>query len=72
MQIKVMRKGEQFIGIQDGWIILKRKRGDIRMIRLEQDEDGYRIIPEQEILITYGDNEISVGDIDTDVEITNF
>ncbi len=72
MQIKVMRKGEQFIGIQDGWILLKRKRGDIRMIRLEQDDDGYRIIPEQEILITYGDNEISVGDMDKDVEVINF
>ncbi len=72
MQIKVMKKGEQFVGIQDGWIVLKRKRGDVRLIRIEQDEEGYRVIPGQEILITYGDNEVSIGNMDTEVEITNF
>lgn len=72
MQIKIMKKGEKFLGIQSGWIMLKRKNGDVRLVKLEQDEDGYRVNPENEILITYGDGEVSIGNMDTDIEIVTF
>ena len=72
MKINIMQKGEQFIGIQDNWIILKRKNGEIRLVRIEAEEDGYRVIPDKEIIIGFGDGEISYGNMDTSIEFVTF
>lgn len=72
MRINIMKKGEKFIGIQDGWIMLRQKDGAVRLVRIEADEDGYRVIPEKEIHIGYGDGEISIGDMDTGIEVVTF
>ena len=72
MRIDLMKKGEEFIGMQNGWIMLRQKGGTVRLVRVEADEDGYRVIPEKEITIGFGDGEISYGDMDTGVEIVTF
>ena len=72
MRINIMKKGEKFIGIQDGWIMLRQKDGAVRSVRIEADENGYRVIPEKEITIGYGDGEISIGDMDTSIEVVTF
>ena len=71
MRINVMRKGEEFIGLVDNKILLRNKKGEVRIVRLIEDEDGIRIDPE-EITISYGDGTVEYGDIENDIEITNF
>ena len=72
MKINIMKKGEKFVGIQDGRIILRRKDGVIRLVSIELDSDGYRVIPEKEIIIGYGEGEISIGNMDTGIEVVTF
>ena len=72
MRVNIMKKGEKFIGIQDGWIILEQKNGSVRLVRIEADDDGYRVIPEKEVIIGYGNGEISIGDMETEIEVLTF
>ena len=72
MRINIMTEGEKFIGIKDGWITLQHEDGTVRLVKIEADEDGYHIIPEKEIIIGYGEGEISIGDMDTGIELTTF
>ena len=72
MKIGIMKKGDKFIGIQDGWIMLRHKDGEVRLVRIEADEDGYRVVPEKEINIGYGDGEVSFGDMDSGIEVVTF
>ena len=71
MKINVMRKGERFIGLVDSKILLENKRGEVRIVRLIEDEDGIRIDPE-EVIISYGRGTVVAGDIDNGIEVTVF
>ncbi|SFB66455.1 hypothetical protein [Butyrivibrio sp. YAB3001] len=71
MKINIMKKHEKFIGMSEGKIFLERPNGEVRIVRLIEDDDGIRIAPE-EIIIGYGSGTVVIGDIDNSVEITNF
>lgn len=72
MKVNIMRQEETFIGVQDGWIMLRHADGTVRLVKIDADEDGYRVLPEKEITIGYGDGEIIFGDMDTGIEVVNF
>lgn len=71
MKINVMRKGERFIGLADNNILLENKQGEVRIVRLIEDEDGIRVDPE-EVVISYGQGTVVAGDIDNGIEVTVF
>lgn len=72
MRINIMQKGEQFIGIFDNKIALKRKNGEVRVVAIILDEDGIRVDKDAELIIGYGDGEVIVGDMDDEIEVTTF
>ena len=72
MRINVMRKDEHFVGLSGDRIILENKKGEVRIVCLEWDEDGVRINPEKEIVIGFGQGTVQIGDMDDSVEITYF
>ncbi len=71
MKINVMKKGERFLGLVDNKILLENKQGEVRIVRLIEDEDGIRIDPE-EVIISYGRGTVVAGDIDNGIEVTVF
>ncbi len=71
MKINIMQKGEKFIGISDNKILLENKKGEVRIVRLIEDEDGIRVDPE-EVIISYGNGTVAIGDMDKDIEVTVF
>lgn len=72
MKLKIMRKDETFIGISDNKIILKRKNGDIRIVTIVLDEDGIRIAPDKELIITHGSGIVEFKDPDSGIETVTF
>lgn len=72
MRIKIMKKGEKFMGIWQDRIVLVNESGEGRLIKVSTDEDGIRVIPEDEISITYGDGTIEVGDLDDGIMMMTF
>lgn len=71
MRINIMKEDEKFAGIFDNRIALQNSRGEVRIVSLIED-DGIRIDTEHEIVIGYGNNEVTYGNIDDSVEITTF
>lgn len=72
MNIKVMKKGEKFIGVWQDRIVLVNENGEGRLIKISTDEDGVRVIPEDEINITYGDGIIEMGNLDDGIMMMTF
>ena len=72
MRINVMRKGERFVSMNGNQVVLKDRKGEVRIVWLEWDGTGIRIIPEKEIRIGYGLGTVQAGDMDGGIEVTNF
>ncbi len=72
IRLDIMKKGEKFIGINGNQIMLKTKTGEIRIVTIRQDEEGVWIDDKMEMLIGFGNGEITVGDMDEDIEVTMF
>lgn len=70
MRINVMKKDERFLDMNNNKIFLQNWKGEIRVVRLIED-DGIRLDTE-ELLIGYGNGTVEYGDIDESIEVTNF
>ena len=71
MRIDIMKDDEKFIGIYDNRIALQNSKGEVRIVTLIED-DGIRVDPEKEIIIGFGSNVITAGDMDEGFEVTTF
>ena len=71
MRINIMKDAERFIGIFNDRLALQNSKGEVRIVTLIED-DGIRVDPDREIIIGFGNNEISVGDMDDGIEVTTF
>ncbi len=71
MRINVMKKKEKFLGMTEEKIFLERPNGEIRVVRIIEDEEGIRVYPE-EVIIGYGNGTVVIGDIEDSIEITSF
>lgn len=59
--IKILRRGDTVLSVQDYQIVVRRARGDVDIIRFSFDEDGLpRINTDQMMTITFGDDTIEV------------
>ena len=72
MKINVMKKGERFVSMNGNRIVLENRKGEVRIVWMEWDETGIRIIPEKEVRIGFGPGTVQAGDMDEGIEITNF
>ena len=71
MKINVMKKNERFIGIFDNKIVLENPQGEIRIVVLEDSEEGIRV-GREEIIIGFGNGTVEMEDSETGIEVTTF
>ena len=71
MKINVMRKNERFIGMFGNKIALENQKGEIRIVVLEDSEEGIRV-GREEIIIGFGNGTVEIGDSETGIEVTTF
>ncbi len=72
MKLDIMRSDEEFFGIFDNKIVIKKKNGEVRIVTIVLDQDGIRVDKDSEMIIGYGDGRITVGNIDDGIEVTTF
>ena len=73
MRINILRKDEECAGIYNGYLMIRhKKKGEMRLVKLINDEMGIRISPEDEVIIGYGDGTVVYGDMDDGIEVTTF
>lgn len=61
--IKILRRGDTVLSVQDFQIVVRRANGEVDIVRFAFDEDGLpRINADQMMTITFGDNTIEVVD----------
>ncbi len=65
MRINILQKGDQVLTVTENFIAVKRKNGEVDIIKLIQDETGIRIDMENKVTIGYGHYtvEVTEGDI---------
>lgn len=62
-QIKVLKRGDTVLSVQDNQIVVRRARGEVDLIRFSFDEHGLpRIDTDTMVTITFGDGTIEISD----------
>ncbi len=72
MRLNIMRKDESFVGIYGNKVALKNKKGEIRIVSIILDDDGIRIEQNTEVIIGFGNGEVTIGNMDENIEVTTF
>lgn len=70
MTIGVLKKGDHVINVTSEFIAVERKNGEVDIIPLIRDEEGFRVDSENVVTIGYGDNIVQTKA--GDVTITTF
>jgi len=71
MKLGLMRKGDTVLSVSQDFIAIKRKKGEVDIIPIVRDGEGWRLDLENIISIGYGDNTVSFEN-DFGVQITTF
>lgn len=69
MRINILQKGDQVLNVTEDFIAVRRKNGEVDLVKLFKDETGLRIDTENKITIGYGHNTVELTD--GDVKIIN-
>ena len=52
MRAEILNPGEKFIGIQDGWIVIKKMNGEIRLLHMNMGiRGGWYVDVRNEVII---------------------
>lgn len=62
MRINILQKGDQVLTVTKDFIAVRRKNGEVDLVKLLKDEIGLRIDTENKITIGYGYNTVEVTD----------
>ena len=71
MKLGLMRKGDTVLSVSQDFVAIKRKKGEVDIIPIVRDGEGWRLDLENIISIGYGDNTVSFEN-DFGVRITTF
>jgi hypothetical protein len=71
MKLGLMRKGDTVLSVSQDFVAIKRKKGEVDIIPIVRDGEGWRLDLENIISIGYGDNTVSFEN-DFGVQITTF
>ena len=71
MKLGLMRKGDTVLSVSQYFVAIKRKKGEVDIIPIVRDGEGWRLDLENIISIGYGDNTVSFEN-DFGVQITTF
>lgn len=67
MKIRVLQKGDKVIGVTTEFIAVRRKNGEVDLIKILNEGGMLRINTEDIVTIGFGDNVVEVADEDGEV-----
>lgn len=71
MKINILNKGDKVISVTENFIAVERKNGEVDIVPIVKDENGFWVDAENITTIGYGNNTVQLETIDG-VVITNF
>ncbi len=71
MKIRILQKGDTVLNVTKEFIAVRRKNGEVDLIRLLNEEGGVRIDIENIVTIGFGDNVVETKN-ENGVIISNF
>lgn len=71
MKINILNKGDKVLNVTVDFIAVERKNGEVDIVPLAKDENGFRVDAQNITTIGYGNNTVQSETIDG-VVITNF
>ena len=71
MKINILNKGDKVLNVTADFIAVERKNGEVDIVPLAKDENGFWIDAENITTIGYGNNTVQSENVDG-VVITNF
>lgn len=71
MRIRILQKGDTVLNVTKEFIAVRRKNGEVDLIRLLNEEGGVRIDIENIVTIGFGDNVVETKN-ENGVIISNF
>ena len=72
VKINVLKKGDEVLNVTTDFVAVKRKNGEVDIIRFFKDVDNWRVDLDNIVTIGYGKNTIQVTLPDSDTTITTF
>lgn len=72
VRMEILKKGDSVLNIWDNNIAIKRKNGDVEIVRYEIGEDGLPRVSNNSILITQGDGIVRTKSEDGLFEVGTF
>lgn len=71
MNIRILKKGDTVLNITKEFIAVRRKNGEVDLIRLLNEEGGVRVDIENIVTIGFGDNVVETKN-ENGVIVSNF
>ena len=71
MKIGILKKGDEVLSVTSEFIAVRRKKGEVDIIPLMEEGDGWRVDIDGIVTIGYGENTVSYED-ENGIQITNF
>ena len=71
MKIGVLKKGDSVLTVTNEFVAVKRKNGEVDILPIVREGNGWRIDVEEIVTIGYGENTVTF-ESENGVQITNF
>ena len=71
MKIGVLKKGDSVLTVTNEFVVVKRKNGEVDILPMVREGNGWRIDEEEIVTIGYGENTVTF-ESENGVQITNF
>ena len=71
MKIGVLKKGDSVLTVTNEFVVVKRKNGEVDILPMVREGNGWRIDVEEIVTIGYGENTVTF-ESENGVQITNF
>ena len=71
MKIGVLKKGDSVLTVTSEFVAVKRKNGEVDILPIVREGNGWRIDVEEIVTIGYGENTVTF-ESENGVQITNF
>lgn len=71
MVVGLMKKGDEVLNVTNEFVAIKRKKGEVDIVPIVRDGDGWKVDFDNIVTIGYGDNIVTYEN-ENGIQITNF
>lgn len=71
MVVGLMKKGDEVLNVTNEFVAIKRKKGEVDIVPIARDGDGWKVDFDNIVTIGYGDNIVTYEN-ENGIQITNF